>query len=104
MKRTTSSIPTLKVNDHTLTGVKEKAIELNGLLQSVFMTEDLTNISNKGNDDYSTMQPVHFSASGIQALLLNLEASRFPGPDGRHPLVFKQCTNKLAPVLEFIFT
>ena len=104
MKKSTSSIPTLTVNDHTITSAKDKAIALNSHFQSVFTTEDLSNVPHKGTSSCSVMQPLDFSVPGIQILLENLEAVKSPGPDGIHPTILKHCASELAPVLQVIFT
>ena len=86
MKKSTS-IPSLTVDDHTITNAKDKATALNDQFQSVFTVEDLTNMPEIGTGNFHTMQPIQSSESGIQTLLQNLDANKAPGPDGIHPLV-----------------
>ena len=103
MKKSTSSIPLLTMDDCKVINAKNKAIALNGQYQSVFTVEDLTNMPEIGTGNFHTMQPIQFSESGIQTLLQNLNANKAPGPDGIHPLVLKHCSYKLALILKVIF-
>ena len=83
MKKSTSSIPSLTVDERTVINAKDKATALNDQFQSVFTVEDLTNMPEIRTDNFHTMQPIQISESGIQSLLQTLA----PGPDGIHPLV-----------------
>ena len=104
MKKSTSSIPFLTVNGHTVTKAKDRATALNNQFQSVFTVEDLSNVPEIGTGNYNMMQPIQFSEAGIQALLQNLDTNKSPGPDGIHPIILKHCASELAPILKVIFT
>ena len=69
MKKDTSSIPSLTVDNQTAIIAKEKASVLNDQFQSVFTVEDLTTIPEIGTGNLHTMQPIQFSEPGIQMLL-----------------------------------
>ena len=73
MKKDTSSIPSLTVNDQTVISAKEKASVLNDQFQSVFTVKDLTTIPEKGTGNFHTMQLIQFSESEIQILLQTLK-------------------------------
>ena len=79
MKKSTSSIPSLTVDDRTVINAKDKATALNDQFQSVFTVEDLTNLPEMGTGNFHTMQPIQISESEIQTLLQNVDANKAPG-------------------------
>ena len=52
---------------------------------------------------YPPMPDIDISTSGIPKLLSNLNVSEAPGPDSARPLVLKELSHVIAPVISIIF-
>ena len=61
--------------------MKYKASILNNQFQSVFTTEDLSNVPQLDYSVYPSIQDLDFSTHGIQLLLERLDPTKAPGPD-----------------------
>ena len=86
------------------TTAEQKYCTLNKQFQSVFTTEDLSNIPQLDYSVHPSIQNLEFTTHGIQLLLEKLEPTKAPGPDQIPTKVIKFCANAIAPVLQIIYT
>ena len=104
IRKDNTGIAPLKDGETTYTTAKQKACALNNQFQSVFTTEDLSNIPQLDNSIHPPLQNLSFTTHGIQVLLERLEPAKAPGPDQIPTKIIKLCANSIAPVLQIIFT
>ena len=57
----------------------------------------------KGPSPYPMMPNIELTVSGIKKLLDNLKPQKASGPDSISPMVLKELSNEIAPILEIIF-
>ena len=81
-----------------------KASIINNQFQSVFTTEDLSNVPRLEYSVYPSIQDLDFFTHGIQLLLERLDPTKAPGPDHIPTKVIKLCANVIAPVLQIIYS
>ena len=94
----------LKDGENVYTDAKYKASILNNQFQSVFTTEDLSNVPQLDYSVYPSIQDLDFSTHGIQLLLERLDPTKAPGPDHIPTKVIKLCANVITPILQIIYS
>ena len=110
-KRTeTSGVAPLKVDGKLVTGAKERAEVLNQQFQSAFSkkssctAEDFQARTNLSVDrEGPKCDSITISEAGVRKLLMQLEPSKAPGPDGISPRLLKHLADELAPALTLLY-
>ena len=103
-RKDNTGVALLEDGGNVYTDAKYKACILNNQFQSVFTTEDLSNIPRLDYSVYPSIQDLDFSTHGIQLLLERLDPTKAPGPDHIPTKVIKLCANVIAPVLQIIYS
>ena len=112
-KRFRSYIKSLK-HDHneitdlsTVNGIVtdnfQKANALNLQFKSVFTKKQHGPLPDKGPSAHPVTSDIDITTSGIDTLLLNLNANKAAGPHGTSARVFKEMHSSFAPILKVIF-
>ena len=99
-RKDSTGIAPLNDGETTYTTAKQKAYALNKQFQSVFTTEDLSNIPQLDYSVHPSIGSISFTTHGIQLLLERLEPAKAPGPDY---IPTKVIANAIAPVLQIIY-
>jgi hypothetical protein len=73
---------------------------LNEQFQSVFTTESIDNIPNKGLSPHPVIPSLTITTPGIQKLLNNISPHKATGPDNIIGRILKDLQNLTAPMLE----
>ena len=81
----------------------EKADTFNQHFQSVFTSEDNSNIPDKGPSLFPSLPTFEITEQGVYNLLSTCDTSKSPGPDSLHPYVLKATAAELSPILTHIF-
>ncbi len=81
----------------------EKAKVLNDQFQSVFTSEDLSEIPSMATPRYPAMAPIQVDRKGVEKLLKNLNASKAAGPDCVPSRVLKELASEISPYFTDIF-
>ena len=90
MRRVSTCIPTLFSNGKEFNTARDIASVLNNHFQSVFISEDLSNIPSY-HSNVSSMPPIIISIEGIEALLTKLDTNISAGPDQIPSYNLKHC-------------
>ena len=102
MKQDSTGIPTLLSNGKEFNTAKGKAGVLNDHFQSVYTSEDLTNITSIGSS-IPIMPSITLSTEEIEALLSKLDTNKTAGPDQIPSYILKHCAHEVAPILQVIY-
>ena len=104
-KQENNGISTLinPINGHIITNPVEKTDTLNQHFQSVFTSEDNSNIPDKGPSLFPSLPTFEITEQGVYNLLSTCDTSKSPGPDSLHPYVLKATAAELSPILTHIF-
>ena len=89
MRKEPSGIPTLFQDNQEYNNSKSKARILNTYFESVFTTEDLSNVATLEVSIYFSLAPISFTSEGIAKILSNLHSNKVSGPDKVHPFILK---------------
>ena len=102
LKVDTIGIPTLKKSGILESDNKKKAEILNDQFSSVFTREN-PNLPSIQGSNFPVMPDIRISVDGVRKLLLSLDPSKAPGPDGISAKILKIAGEAIAPVLTRIF-
>ena len=114
-KQDTQGIAPLLENDNLITDSKGQANFLNRQFQSVFtpmnplklgqlcLMKAQTLFRNTPKTKYPKMPEISISVSGVQKLLSNLQTGKACGPDNIKPIVLKNLSVQIAPLVTRIF-
>ena len=102
LKVDTIGIPTLKKSGILESDNRKKAEILNDQFRSVF-TKENENLPMMQSSNFPTMPNIRISVDGVKKLLLGLDPSKAPGPDGISSRLLKTVGEVIAPVLTIIF-
>ena len=94
-KKDNTGVAPLKDGEMICTNAKQKAYILNNQFQSVFTTENLSNIPQLDCSIYPSMENLSFTTCGIQLLLGRLDPTKAPSPDHIPTKVIKLCANEI---------
>ena len=103
LKKDSVGIEALISNDNTITDPVEKAEILAKEYESVFASEDLTNIPNIFPSPYPDMPNVEIKEEGVLKQLNQLNVHKSTGPDGLSPYLLKMLAPSISPRLTRIF-
>ena len=78
-RKDNTGIAPLKEGETIYTTAEQKSCALNKQFQSVFTTEDLSNIPQLDYSVHPSIQNLEFTTYGIQLLLERLEPTKVPG-------------------------
>ena len=98
-----SGVAPLNVNGLHIYSTKDKAEALNSQFQSVFSSENLTEMPDCTGHPYPSIPDISISVDGIKSLLESLDVKKATGPDGVPGQILKLCAAEIAPVLTVIF-
>ena len=104
IRKDTHGIAPLKVDDTLFSHSKDQAEILNKQFQSVFTTENLSNIPECHELPILPLHNVAISVDGVKKLLCTLDSSKSCGPDNIPVRILKYCSVEIAPILTVIFT
>jgi hypothetical protein len=93
----------LKKEGQLVADTKQKANILNEQFKSVFTTESIDNIPNKGVNPHPVIPSLIITTPGIQKLLNNINPHKASGPDNISGRILKDLQNFTAPILTIIF-
>lgn len=101
-----TAVEKLKKEDGSLTtSARESAEHLCQFFQSVFVNEDMTNMSGMDQDKQTDISlNIQFDEDAVRCKLLKLIPDKSMGPDGLHPKLLKECAEELALPLSIVFT
>ena len=102
LKVDTIGIPTLEKSGIIESDSKRKAEILNEQFRSVF-TKENENLPPMQSSIYPVMPDIRISVDGVRKLLLGLDPSKAPGPDGISSRILKITGEVIAPALTIIF-
>ena len=108
-RKSNSGVPPLKDNGVLITDAKGKAELLNRQFDQAFSDGKVytdENIKQKCSVEdvlHPAMPDITITNEGVRKLILNLDASKAPGPDGISPRVLKELADDIAPSLTAIF-
>jgi hypothetical protein len=94
----------LKKEGQLVADTKQKANILNEQFKSVFTTESIDNIPNKGVSAHPDIPPLIITTPGIRKLLDNINPHKASGPDNISGRILKDLQNFTAPILTIIFS
>ena len=98
-----SGVAPLKKEGQLVADTKQKANILNEQFKSVFTTESIDNIPNKGVSPHPDIPPLTITTPGIRKLLDNINSHKASGPDNISGRILKDLQNFTAPILTIIF-
>ena len=98
-----SGVSPLKQDGVIYSSPKSQANALNRQFSSVFTTEDLASLPDKGPSPFPTMDNVTISVDGICKLLKDLKPHKATGPDNLSCQFLKCSADKVSPALHLIF-
>ena len=95
----------MKKEGQLVADTKQKANILNEQFKSVFTTESIDNIPNKGVSPHPDIPPLAITTPGIRKLLdnINPHTHKASGPDNISGRILKDPQNFTAPILTIIF-
>jgi hypothetical protein len=93
----------LKKEGQLVADTKQKANILNEQFKSVFTTESIDNIPNKGVSPHPVIPSLTITTPAIQKLLNNINPHKASGPDNISGRILKDLQNFTAPILTIIF-
>jgi bacterioferritin (cytochrome b1) len=88
-----SGVAPLKKEGQLVADTKQKANILNEQFKSVFTTESIDNIPNKGVSPHPVIPPLAITTPGIQKLLDNINPHKASGPDNISGRILKDLQN-----------
>ena len=103
LRTNNSGVAPLKKEGQLVADTKQKANILNEQFQSVFTTESIDNIPNKGVSSHPVIPSLTITTPGIQKLLNNINPHKATGPDNISGRILKDLQNLTAPILTIIF-
>ena len=80
-----------------------KAELLNEQFKSVFISEPVDDLPDKGPIPYPTMPDISITTQGIGNLLNDLKIHKASGPDTISARILKEISDIIAPILQIIF-
>jgi hypothetical protein len=83
----------LKKEGQLVADTKQKANILNEQFKSVFTTESIDNIPNKGASPHPDIPPLTITTTGIRKLLDNVNPHKASGPDNISGRILKDLQN-----------
>ena len=98
-----SGVVRLKKEGQLVADTKQKANILNEQFQSVFTTESIDNIPNKGVSPHPVIPSLTITTPGIQKLLDNINPHKASGPDNISGRILKDLQNFTAPSKPLFF-
>jgi hypothetical protein len=103
LRTDSSGVAPLKKEGQLVADTKQKVNILNEQFQSVFTTESIDNIPNKGVSPHPGIQSFAITTPGIQKLLNRINPHKASGPDNISGRILKDLQNLTAPILTIIF-
>ena len=109
-KASNVGVPPLKDDGQLFTKAKDKAEILNRQFNSAFSegkqysTEEIEHKCKLPDLKAPPIDDIKVNKDGIEKLLLNLDPSKAPGPDGIPPRVLNALPSEISPILTTIFT
>ena len=109
-KASNVGVPPLKDDGQLFTKAKDKAEILNRQFNSAFSegkqycTEEIKHKCKLPDLKAPPIDDIKVNKDGIEKLLLNLDPSKAPGPDGIPPRVLNALPSEISPILTTIFT
>jgi len=103
LRKDNFSIPPLSLNDTIISDNLHKSEVFNNYFKSVFTTEDLQNLPDKGPSPHPDIDNITISSSGILKLLNKLNVNKATGPDRIGARILKEISSAITPILRIIF-
>ncbi len=103
LRKDSSGVSPLKENGKLFTDPTRKADILNRQFKSAFTQEPVGDLPTLRGESYPSMPNINITCAGVQKLLSQLNPHKAMGPDKIPPLVLKELSHTIAPILTSIF-
>ena len=103
LRKDSVGIEALKLNGKITTDPKEKAEALAQEYESVFATENTTDLPNILPSMYPDMEEFTISENGVLKQLEDINVNKSTGPDGLSPHILKMLAPSISPMLTRIY-